>query len=453
MLLRSLRHDSYDNFSYLALALTLLAATMIISLSSCSGETQDLNDQASTATTKQLSGSAKAAGGGNTAQIPGDTIHESITLTGNEPKNNYETIATVINVPSILSERSQNAQFVHEDRRQFHSALKDYKAALQAKLYCFDRESKIYTPLYTRTNNPQEVADPTAPCRFLYALLTSTPIHSQGNNPGDPCNNQLLCKHNALISESSYINWNYHNIQMTTTQRQRLKEPFKGDTFWNKTKPYYFQHKYGRRPPPSTGSTTYFYPIHESQRLRVMFDTLAFFDSTHDAANLRIFKRPDSKPVLKVILNLAYSSDSNDTASDPDTVAGLFKETYNLNTMSSILFFALFNDRALPKLGSITSRLGGQAFTDILSQHHDASDSTPHPITTAMQTITHLTKVYAQSIKLTTKQPVFKINSLTINGSTVPPEKYAVLNSTIYVAQDVRATDVIKVEYVAAVSS
>lgn len=439
------QRSRYENLS--CLALIGLAAT-ILTLPSCSGETQDLNDQGSTATTKQLSaGAAKAAHGG--MQPTGDTIQETITATGDELKNNYQTIATVISAPDHLSDLSGLTE-INTDRDKFLAALKDYQHALtsysntQAKFYCFDNEIRIY--------EQHLKPDRSTPCRFLYELLTphnaSRTLAKHSSNPTvrDSYNYWChdinspkikLCKHSAFIKQSKYrIEHNYHPYNSASHY------------FWGNSNTAHFG------PPAflSHSRINRMLPIHEPHRLRVILDTLAFFDksNTYKPATLRVFRSTDdNNPILRVMLNLAFT----DTKIEPEAVSGSLIDTYGSadDLQKSFLFFSLLN-APRPKLQAITSHLGGQAFVPALGVNHpNPSAANPHPITSAMQTITHSTKVYAQGTKLITKQPVAKINSIIINDRALSPDDYAVVKSAIYVEKhkSPQEADTIKVEYIA----
>lgn len=421
--------QSHSCHSSLTLAL-LATAFIIIALPSCS-ETQDLSDQELTAETKQSAGSVKATHDGSPPQITGDTIQETIKATGDEPKNKYTTISTVIGVPKILSDTA-SSQEVNLDRHIFHSSLQDYKNNLQAKLYCFDRESRIYT----ESSNGYKIPSPTAPCRFLTQLLTKTPLSIQYNSDGF-CQSTQRCRHTALIRRQNYIaktgtyssNWSKSSFWGTPITHYQISQHYATD-----------------------------FALHEHHRLRVIIDTLEFFDSIFNNSSLqslyrkpipisamRVFK-PDDTSMLRVIINLAYA----DTETTPQTLKGDLIKIYGQDSLPSFLFFSLL-DHPRDNLQSIPWQLGGLAFTGVLSQQKQATDA-DHPITTAMQTITHSIKVYAQGTKLTTKQPVAKIGSITIGGSTLRKDEYAVIKSAIYIAKDAspRPDDIIKIEYVAA---
>lgn len=410
--------------SHFSLTLSLLAAAFIIALPSCSGETQDLDDQELTAKTKQFSGSDNAAGDGSQAQITGDTIQETIKITGDEPKNNYQAISTVVTVPSKLSDTT-NANEIKQDRVEFLKALTDYKTILNTKIYCFDQ--------HTITDRGPVSPMKLRPCQFLTMLL-ETPTHFPRKigayYSATPCQNIFSrCRHSALILDKKYL-----------TRANQYPE----NSFWGHPQHHYY-HSQAH--------------IYEHHRMRVLLDTLNFYDQKYTQIhsyphpnNMYIFRASNNASILRVMINLAYTDISN---LEPLAFSGKLVDIYGTTSLPSFLSFALL-DAHRPNLTKLISHLGGQVFIPALGNTHPAG-GTPHPVTTSMKTITNTTKVYAQGTKLTTKQPVAKIDSITINGSSALREdEYAVIKSAIYVNPQettLRDDDTIKVKYLAAAAT
>lgn len=482
------------------LTLMLLVATMLMTLSSCNND--GLISREST-TTQSSAASDKIARAGD--QIAGVTIHETITATGDEPQNNYRAISTVINVPSSLSDATASHE-IKQDRRKLYSALQTYKQDLNANLHCFDSQFTISAKAIDDNAHPQ------APCRFLNRVLT-IPYYSYSHSPGTStqynlCDTIPQRSDEASATANTIISSTYHHLlkkyggcRQSTLIRQDnylLNPASSSGDFWGRHVTHYGQPNLSIRPLGHYNSyntnQSALSPIHDHFRLRVIMDTLEFFDQTiekpplydqtlisrdqelyltfqkkHAPASknsreqilqrynssrkvtwlraIRVFKETADRPsILRVILNLAYT----DTEIDDQTVSEKIISTYGKDSLPSFLFFTLLNEPK-PNLQAITGHLGGQAFIPALGQQHHESD-TDHPITTAMKTITHSTKIYAQGIKLTTEHPVIKVNSITTPNGALRSDEYTVLHSAIYVANDVKPSrgDTIEIDYVAA---
>lgn len=383
-------------------------------LLSCDGDSSHQNDRDPNAIDSGNQSGAKTDSRAGDDSPPEPPLQQTFTVTGDEPQNAYTSLVTVMVIPRALSRTTLKKS---RERTALLSGLAAYKTqgtqlgstptTAASKLYCFEKFGDQTSTNRIPIAKPAYV-DQSYPCAFMLNHLDPyTTPSSDGQPPTTIKSMHFMRGHNSE---------HFHKPKVIAAGADQ---------------PNYI-HTYGR--------------IKEAYRLFVVLDTLKYFDNLSPAK--QVFKPQNDLPTpLKVMIQLAYTdiaaTDTDSTEPTAKVVQQRLQATYPNTDMQSFLFFAL-TAGSQPNYQAIATTLGGRTFL-VLDQSPASGE--PHPVSTAMKTITALIAGYAQGKAFQVSKPIATVEAVGLDGTPLEPQDYLFRGTTLYVLKQLDQDDVIKVTY------